>query len=96
MEIDCPDGSSLSILDVNKNFAACAKYSVTKPHQLLIGKFTSDTSNSGSLTLTECSERDDLLEKENLMYERTEIVLSNCDAVSKCEVYTTECKFQYQ
>lgn len=82
-EIDCPDGSSLSVVDVNKNFIAFVKSSVIKPQQLLISKFDFEKINSGTLTMTECSKPVDILEGENIMYEHTEVVLSNSDAVSK-------------
>lgn len=84
-EINCPDGSGLSILDVNKDFMACNKFSVIKPDQLCICKFNLETLNSGNLKLIECSETVDVLEKENLLHEDTEMVLSNSDAVSKFE-----------
>lgn len=88
-EIDCAgDGSSLSILDVEQDFIACAKSSVIKPHQLLVGRIDSETLSSGKLTLTECSEVLNILEGEDLMYEHSDIVLSNSeDAVSKFAVF---------
>lgn len=82
-EIENADGTSLLISDVHKNYLALMKVALTKPSQLIVGKFDSSLPNIGKLMLFEDTRAFSLPDGENLMYEHTEYLYQTDESVSK-------------
>ncbi|XP_058810683.1 acylamino-acid-releasing enzyme-like isoform X4 [Phymastichus coffea] len=80
-EIDNPDGTSLLIADVNKNYLALVKFALTKPSQLTVGKFDSALPNIGQLTLFKDTNAFSIPDGENLMFEHTEYLYETDESV---------------
>lgn len=83
-EIENPDGSSLTILDVRKNRVVFTRFSIVQPPQLVVGRFDPTVSNLGDLQLYNCTQPLEIPNAENLMYEHTEFVYKTNEPVSKC------------
>ncbi|XP_058788813.1 acylamino-acid-releasing enzyme-like [Phymastichus coffea] len=80
-EIENPDGSSLSILDVRKNRVVFTRFSMIQPPQLVVGRFDPTAGNIGDLHLYNCTQPLQIPNAENLMYEHTEFVYKTNEPV---------------
>ncbi|XP_014217737.1 acylamino-acid-releasing enzyme-like [Copidosoma floridanum] len=81
-EIDNPDGSSLSILDVRRNRVVFTRFSNIQPPQLVVGKFDPASENIGNLHLYNCTKPLDVPKAESLMYEHTDFIYKTDEPVS--------------